>query len=432
MRQFVLAPATIVALLVALSAAPLAAQEGPIPVHIERAGAGYELLRGGEPYFVKGAVGAAHLERIAAAGGNSVRAHPRKDLLDRAHALGLSVMVNLPVRAERAGMDYGNPAAVRAQFDEVMGQVRLYRDHPAVLFWSLGNELDHIPGGAEPDWSFYDALEELAQAIHETDPLHPVMTVVGTGSREKLEILMDRLPSIDLLGVNTYADIGEVAAWLDAYGWEKPYVFTEWGPTGHWQVQKTAWGRPIEETSSEKAEIRRERYASAIARVDPRCLGEYSFYWRQKQETTHTWYGIFDESGRSSASVDAMQLLWTGEWPGNRAPGISRPEIDGRTAYDDVTLQAGRQYRARVEAQDPDGDPLEYEWEVLPEPQEYGAYAGGGEVRQERVPNTVDAEAVSPEIRFGAPSLPGEYRMHVYVYDGQGHYADANIPFLVE
>ena len=46
----------------------------PIPVRIVKQGDGYSLLRGGRPYFVKGAVGSVHLEELVAAGGNSIRA----------------------------------------------------------------------------------------------------------------------------------------------------------------------------------------------------------------------------------------------------------------------------------------------------------------------------------------------------------------------
>jgi hypothetical protein len=406
---------------------------GPIPVEIVRTDdGGFQLLRGGQPYFVKGAVAIdRHLDELVAAGANSVRTRGDRAFLDRLHALGLSVLFNLPVRAERSGMDYDDAVAVREQFEAVMTVVREYRDHPAILFWALGNELDHIPGNHEPNWKVFDALGELTRAIHAEDPHHPVMTVMGMGHDHKLGELRRRAPELDLIGVNAYGDIGRVRGWVDEYGWDRPYVFTEWGPTGAWQVPKTSWRRPIEETESEKADVRRRRYEEAVLAHPDRVLGSYIFHWWSRQETTHTWYGMFDEGGRASESVDAMQYVWTGAWPENRAPRLVSLQIEGRGAHDSVELEAGRSYRAVAVVEDPEGDPLEYAWELVREPDQYGAYAGGGEIRQPAVPGTVPLDQNSPEITFTAPQEPGEYRLFLYAYDGRGHFTAANIPLDV-
>lgn len=420
-------------LLPACSSRPGTEATGPVPVEIVRQeDGGFQLLRGGEPYYVKGTVARDQfLDVLVEAGGNSVRSRADHDFLDKLHGMGLTIMFNLPVQPERSGMDYDDTTAVRQQFDEVMALVREYKDHPAVLFWSVGNELDWIPPGVEPNWKVYDHLNDLAIAIHEEDPNHPVMTVMGTGDWEKIDSLISRAPELDLLGINSYADIGQVHRVLEEHGWDKPYLFTEWGPSGAWQVAKTSWGRPIEETEAEKAEHRRQRYETAILGHN-NVLGSYVFHWWSRQETTHTWYGMFDEGGRASESVDAMQYVWTGEWPENQAPHLISLQIEGKGAHDDVTLEAGRSYTAMATVEDPDGDTLEYAWELVREPDEYGAYAGGGEIRQPPLPDTVPADAKTAEIQFTTPPTPGEYRLFMYAYDGNEHFTTANIPILVE
>ncbi|PSQ79155.1 MAG: hypothetical protein BRD37_01015 [Bacteroidetes bacterium QH_8_67_23] len=401
-----------------------------VPVEImEQSDGGFQLLRGGEPYYVKGAKGAGpHLDRLARYGGNSVRTSD-PEMLDRAHERGLTVQFHLPVAAQRDGMDYSDPEAVREQKEEVLAMVRKYKDHPAVLFWELGNELDHVPDTGDPDagettvnWKVYDAVNELAKAIHEEDPNHPVLTVLGTGTPEKLGRLQRRAPALDLIGVNAYADIGQVEAWLEEYGWERPYVFTEWGPSGFWQVPQTDWGRAVEETSTTKAHLYRERYRSSI-RGPEQCVGSYVFLWQQHQERTHTWFGMFDAEGRASEAVGVMQHAWTGEWPDNRAPHLNTLIAGGRTAYGDLPASAF--------ATDRDGDALRYDWEVLPENTNFG-YGGQGETKPPPVSDAVPADANQRRIAFTAPSEPGAYRLFAYVYDGNGHYATANVPFLVE
>ena len=61
-----------------------------IPVELRKTEQGWQLLRGGEPYFIKGAGGNERLAELAAAGANSIRTWAADDIgdrLDEAHAL---------------------------------------------------------------------------------------------------------------------------------------------------------------------------------------------------------------------------------------------------------------------------------------------------------------------------------------------------------
>ena len=63
----------------------------------QKSSGGFELLVNKKPVFVKGAVGSDGIDLVKKYGGNAVRAGYSKRGLDKAHDLGLMVLVNLPV-----------------------------------------------------------------------------------------------------------------------------------------------------------------------------------------------------------------------------------------------------------------------------------------------------------------------------------------------
>ena len=79
-----------------------------IPVELQKTASGWQLLRGGDPYFIHGAGGDGPLDELAAAGANSIRTWGGDvgALLDDAHALGLTVTVGIWLGHERHGFDY--------------------------------------------------------------------------------------------------------------------------------------------------------------------------------------------------------------------------------------------------------------------------------------------------------------------------------------
>jgi hypothetical protein len=222
----------------------------------------------------------------------------------------------------------------------------------------------------------------------------------------------------------------DIPVWLRKYGWKKPYVVTEWGPTGFWQVPKTPWKAPIEETSSMKAEKYKERYEKTILADKEMCLGSFVFLWRQHQERTHTWFGMFDENGLETEAVDVMQYQWSGKWPANRAQKLDSVKLNGLSAYEGIYLDPGKIYLGEVWASEPDEDILTYKWEVLKEGTHF-PYGGNQEQKPPKVEGLLDEEN-KPKVNLRAPMEEGAYRIFVYAYDGKEKWATANIPFYVK
>ena len=404
----------------------------PTIAEIKKEGDTFQLYVDGKPFYIKGAgLEFGDIPALAKHGGNSFRTwrtnngqRSGREVLDEAYEHGLYVTMGLDVERERHGFDYNNKAAVAVQFEKLKAEVMELKDHPALIIWAIGNELNLRATNPK----VWDAVNDLSKMIHEIDPNHLTTTTLAGISKELVDDIKQRAPDLDLLSIQMYADIVNLPKYIEETGWDGPYIVTEWGATGHWEVAATEWGAPIENNSTVKAEYYLERYKTAIEPYKDQCLGSYVFLWGQKQERTPTWYGIFMENGNETESVDVMHFLWNNEWPSNRSPRLVNFQLDGKTAMDNITLAPNKRYAAVVQIEDTDGDNIKYIWDVKPESTDLGD-GGDFETTPESMKGLIEGEGDT--IELVAPSTGGAYRLFIYADDGNGNTAHANIPFLV-
>ncbi|MDE0444583.1 MAG: hypothetical protein OXL38_21065 [Gammaproteobacteria bacterium] len=427
MRRGIVIKAHLTVFLATLSVAT--AHADAVPVEVAAVAGGYTLLRNGQPYLVKGAgLGGVDIATVADRGGNSIRTwgiEHAQTTLDAAHRHGLTVALGLPVAAERFGFDYNDPESIAKQRRNVLDAVASYKDHPALLAWIIGNELDMRFTNPR----VYNEVNELARLIHDLDPNHPTTTTISAIEKEVVELVRERAPDLDFISLQAYGALFLMPKAI-RYLRTGPFMITEWGPLGHWEVGKTRWGAPIEQNSTEKGRHYLTSYKTLIEPFLGPGLGSYVFLWGQKQERTHTWFSLFTEAGESTAAVDVMQFVWTGRAPANQAPALESLRLARRPATDSVRLAAGKRYTAKAKAMDPDGDALVFRWRVKPESTET-VVGGDLEARIEDIDGLFSGDATQAEVALTAPGSPGAYRLYVMVYDGQGHAAHANIPFQV-
>lgn len=182
-----------------------------------------QLVINGEPYTIKGAcyhpvpVGSRvrsfdQLDRDLAlmkeAGINTVRVYEPIDdraVLDAMAEAGVSVIVSMGYNQN------GNYDILSGSF---IDYIEAYKDHPAILFWELGNEYNYHPdwfGGDIQNW--YDALNAAAVLAKDRDPSRPVATAHGELPDQQA---LDSCPDIDIWGMNVYR-------------WDNPEdIFTQW------------------------------------------------------------------------------------------------------------------------------------------------------------------------------------------------------------
>jgi len=406
----------------------------PVKVEIKKQANGYQLYRGGKPYEIKGAgIEVSDFEAFIKHGGNSIRNWTTTNknestlsILDNAHARGLTVSLCLPMSKEHWGFNYSDKAAVEKQLAFMREEVLKYRNHPALLTWIIGNELNFDYTNSD----VYDAVNDVAEMIKALDPNHPTTTTVAGLEKKVLKDIKERAPALDFVSMQVYGQLADLPKFIKETDYDGPYMVTEWGTVGFWEMPSTSWGAPIEMTSTQKAKNTLNGYQNKIAAMSSRVIGNHVFLWGQKQERTPTWFGMFTDSGVETESVDVMHYIWNGKWPDNRSPKLNNMLLDNKNAHQNVKLAANKKYQAVVDSTDSDNDKLSYRWEIKPESDSKNV-GGDFENKIENIENLISKPATD-KVVVTAPKQPGAYRLFVYVYDGQGHAAHANIPFYVE
>ena len=384
------------------------------------ASGGFQLLRDGTPYFIKGVGGDGDKAALKADGGNSWRTwgvdRNTQGQLDQAQKLGMTVTVGIWLGHTDNGFHWDNADAVAAQKEAARRAILEYRNSPALLIWALGNEME--TGGNEDNAVMWSAIEDIAKMAHALDPNHPTMTVVAELGGDKIQQINARCPDIDIVGINTYGGGPTVGQRYAQAGGTKPYIVTEYGPPGTWESRKNAWGVVPELTSTEKA----ARYAATYEKGvlgQPLCLGSYAFTWGSKQEATATWFGLLLPDGDKLGAVDTLTRLWSGHAPAALCPTISSLTVSGSPQ-----VTAGDTVHATLTASDPQNDPLTVQWVLQADPAAYKT-GGGPEDSLPTYPGAIMAsDAKSATVTLPAP---GAYRLYAYARNTQGGAAVANV-----
>lgn len=394
----------------------------------------FQLTVNNQPFYINGAgVDFGSIKSLAEYGGNAFRTwrvnngeKTGREILDEAHQFGLMVCMGLEVERERHGFDYDDDVAVAKQMAEIKQDILALKDHPALLMWGIGNELNL----RHKNPRVWDAVNDLSKMIHQVDPNHPTTTMLAGAEPDVIMQVAEKCPDLDLLSFQIYGAIDKLPSFLQQSNYQGAYMITEWGATGHWECENTSWDRPIEANSTKKANDYQSRFIDYIAADSKQCIGSFVFLWGQKQERTPTWYGLFLDNNNSTEAAQVMQYLWTGKWAEHRIPKIGKLTVNGLVAEENVSLQQHQPYSAKIVVEQPNKN-LSYRWELMEEV-DRALESDGGDF--EPTPEIVWQQSnsnASSEIEFSPPKI-GEFRLFVYVDDCYGGSATANIPILIE
>ncbi|GHI93570.1 discoidin domain-containing protein [Streptomyces olivaceus] len=388
----------------------------------------WQLTVDGSPYQVKGltwgpspADAERYMPDLASMGVNTVRTWgtdaSSRPLLDSAAAHGVKVIAGFwlqPGGGPGSGgcVDYLTDTAYKDQMlAEFPRWVQEYKDHPGVLMWNVGNEsvlgLQNCYGGDELERqrdAYTTFVNDVAKKIHAVDPNHPVTsTDAWVGAWPYYQ---KNAPDLDLYAVNAYDAVCDVRSAWEQGGYTKPYIVTESGPPGEWEVPDDANGVPEEPTDQAKAEGYTDAW-NCVTGHRGVALGATLFHYGTEYDFGGIWFNLLP-AGQKRLSYYAVKRAYGGDTSGdNTPPVVSGFGVEGGAGQ----VQAGKNLVLTARATDPDGDPVAYE--VL---------ANSNYIDQGKQLTTLPATDLGGgRLRVTAPDRPGVWKLYVKATDGKGN-----------
>jgi hypothetical protein len=429
------------ALVLVVSPLKLATGNSNAKVHIRKEGNTFQLYKNGEPFIIRGACGDGEIRELADLGANTLRVYDTVNLtqiLDEAESVGISVIVDIPILPciQQFGMAfqsfdyYSDPAENNRTKRKVTQLVRRHKNHPALLYWNLGNEVYYPPLLLRPN-NFIRTFNELIEIIHEEDPDHLVSTTLTFPSKVSLFSIMLHSNKLDLVGFNAFGGIEYFERQISNMGLffrAFPFYLSEWGHYGPWEAGFTRWKAPTEPLNKEKIE-QIWRHNSVIKPFEKGAsLGALYFFWGEKLEGTHTWFSTHLGDTLTSELTHTLKQVWTNVKTPATSIGLEKVLFDEQHAQENLFFAPGEEKTARVTLQNQHKDSLVIRWELMPDPWDMSTW--GIRPRPPIITGKLASMTADSTI-LTVPEDEGPYRLFVYVVDQEGNYATSNIPFYV-
>ncbi|MBT8268406.1 MAG: hypothetical protein KJN59_04210 [Bacteroidia bacterium] len=294
----------------------------------------------GSPFEIKGATFGydkdvanydLYFQDLKSLGVNTIRTWATDEntpqLLDAAHKYDIKVMVGIWMRHGRPGMEdddsfnyLKDKAGKDVMLNNAIETVQKYKDHPAVLTWGIGNEVYLNTATDEEKKAYSLFLESICSRIKELDPNHPITSVEAWTFG--LEWWQKYVPSIDIYGLNSYGPgAGFLNEELRKRGIDKPYIITEFGVTGEWDIRQEENGIKVEPSDEQKYKAIVNGYRDWIS-PKPKCLGVYIFHYSNGKNFISPWL-FTHHKGSTRPQYWAIREAYTGQKPLDNTPEIS-------------------------------------------------------------------------------------------------------------
>lgn len=398
-------------------------------VQVKTTSSGYELIVNEAPFYIKGVgVGEAfgkkgenYLALAKELGANVVRTwgtdQGTQKYLDEAHKQGLLVSAGIWINHpdDKKTYSYLNDhPCMKAKEKETLEYVKRFKNHPAVLAWNIGNECIFFTKDPEEREALCRFMNGLMKKVKKMDPHHPI--VYASVNSLDLPYIKKYMPDLDIIGMNIYGSvIGSQSGW-SSLDFGRPYVVTEFGPLGPWDLPKDANGKMLEQDDITKAQQYKNHW-SLIQERKGKNIGGFVFHLGETTQESLTMWNLNDHTYKKEPFV-VMQKRYGGGDGLDHAPRITSFKAP-------ATVAPGATFEVELEAKDPEGAELSYEYQASTSTQDVLQY-------YVNTPVAIEVKSEGAKASIVAPSEPGLYRLYGFARDQTRHSASRSRTIKVE
>jgi hypothetical protein len=193
------------------------------------------------------------------------------------------------------------------------------------------------------------------------------------------------------------------ADWI-AGGYTKPYIVTEAGPDGEWEVPNDVNGVPNEPTDLQKRAMYTASWNAIKAHAGV-ALGATEFHYGLENDFGGVWLNV-TTGGWRRLGFYALKQAYSGQSSPN-----TPPEITGMTVGSQTAVPAGGTFTVDVAASDPQNDLIRYNLMVS------NKHITGNR----GFDHVVFTETGPGRFTARAPEQLGVWKVYVYAFDGHGN-----------
>lgn len=414
-------------------------------VTIEKSDNTWKLLVDKEPFDIKGVTFGydddpanfmTYFKDLKSIGVNTIRTWgtgPNTSLLlEAAERHNIKVLLGIWMRHGRPGMEADDSFdylkdidGMEVMYNTAIDVVRRFKGHPAVLAWGIGNEVYLNTETDEEKVVYSKFLERVCKDIKSMDKEHPILSVEAWTFG--LDWWEQYVPSLDIYGLNVYgAGADLLQEELDKRQIDKPYVITEFGVTGEWDIKTKKFGVTKEPSDAEKYNVIVEGYNNWVV-PKPSCLGVYMFHYGDGNHFAAPWL-LTHVKGFKRPQYWAIREAYTGKKP-------EKPLVNIKLRLSEGTFDSGTWVPVELTA--------DVSINRIEEIDFYYNHRAGSRRRRDAINNLNSRGDLENGFEIELPKVDGGIKIYAYAQDSKANLAisaDAinvkdeearNRPFLV-